>query len=180
MTRWLALLRAVNVGGTGKLEMEDLRAALTEAGLAKVESYGASGNVVFASDLAEDALLSLITGILQTRFRLSGERALLRSSLAVARTIKLNPFPDAVTFRPSDLHVHFLHKPPLENAALNLTSYKGRERLRLDGQQLYIDYANGSGTSDLSPRFLEMALGTQGTSRNWNTVTRLHEMLTSP
>ena len=177
MTRWLALLRAVNVGGTGKMIMEDLRAALTEAGLQNVESYIASGNIVFEAEAGADDLRGLFNNILATRFNVTGERTLLRSSSDMKRVVRMNPFPDAVKFRPSDLHVHFLHKPPFEQASLNLTSYKGRDKLRLEGQHLYIDYANGSGATDLSPRFLETALGTQGTSRNWNTVLKLQEML---
>ena len=51
MTRYVGLLRAVNVGGTGKLPMADLRAMCAEIGFADVQTYIASGNVVFDSDL---------------------------------------------------------------------------------------------------------------------------------
>jgi len=47
MTRYVALLRAVNVGGTGKLPMADLKALCTELGFKRVETYIASGNVIF-------------------------------------------------------------------------------------------------------------------------------------
>jgi len=49
MTRYVGLLRAVNVGGTGKLPMADLRAMCAEIGFADVQTYIASGNVVFDS-----------------------------------------------------------------------------------------------------------------------------------
>lgn len=60
MTRWVALLRAVNVGGTGKLAMADLRRICADAGLIDPRTYGASGNVVFESALDEGALRSLL------------------------------------------------------------------------------------------------------------------------
>jgi uncharacterized protein (DUF1697 family) len=52
MTRYVALLRAVNVGGTGKLPMADLKALCLDVGLTRVEIYIASGNVVFESKSA--------------------------------------------------------------------------------------------------------------------------------
>jgi uncharacterized protein (DUF1697 family) len=51
LTIYIALLRAVNVGGTGKLSMSDLKALCLDAGFADVRTYIASGNVVFRSAL---------------------------------------------------------------------------------------------------------------------------------
>ena len=45
MTKYVALLRAINVGGTGKLPMTDLKALCEDAGFAHVQTYIASGNV---------------------------------------------------------------------------------------------------------------------------------------
>ena len=53
MTAFVALLRAVNVGGTGKLPMTELKAMCDAAGFAKARTYIASGNALFASDLPE-------------------------------------------------------------------------------------------------------------------------------
>ena len=52
MTTYIALLRAVNVGGTGKLPMAELKAMCNDAGFARVETYIASGNVAFDSKAA--------------------------------------------------------------------------------------------------------------------------------
>src|ERR1700734_674901 len=53
MTAFVALLRAVNVGGTGKLPMAELKAMCESAGLSAVRTYIASGNVLFESDRPE-------------------------------------------------------------------------------------------------------------------------------
>jgi uncharacterized protein (DUF1697 family) len=53
MTVFVALLRAVNVGGTGKLLMSELTRMCEVAGFTAVRTYIASGNVVFASDGTE-------------------------------------------------------------------------------------------------------------------------------
>ena len=47
MTKYIALLRAVNVGGTGKLPMARLKSMCNDAGFTRIETYIASGNVVF-------------------------------------------------------------------------------------------------------------------------------------
>ena len=60
MTVYVALLRAVNVGGTGKLSMTTLKSLCDEAGFAKARTYIASGNVVFESRLGEPAVKALL------------------------------------------------------------------------------------------------------------------------
>jgi hypothetical protein len=68
MTRYIALLRAVNVGGTGKLPMADLKSICLDAGFTRVETYIASGNVIFESKRAPSkvkATSKLASGLCQ-------------------------------------------------------------------------------------------------------------------
>jgi uncharacterized protein (DUF1697 family) len=58
MGSFVALLRAVNVGGTGKLPMSELKKMCEELGFSAVRTYIASGNVVFASRKSEAAIKS--------------------------------------------------------------------------------------------------------------------------
>jgi len=69
MTRYIALLRAVNVGGTGKLPMSELKAMCCDAGFARVETYIASGNVVFESKAAPSRVKAELEGRLQALYR---------------------------------------------------------------------------------------------------------------
>src|ERR1700730_1701483 len=55
-TKYVALLRAVNVGGTGKLPMTELVSLCESSGFVNARTYIASGNVVFESKLAEAAV----------------------------------------------------------------------------------------------------------------------------
>jgi len=66
MTTYIALLRAVNVGGTGKLPMEDLRALCAQAGFAKVRTFIASGNVVFSCRKSEAHVRALLGLVFRT------------------------------------------------------------------------------------------------------------------
>ena len=64
MAVFLALLRAVNVGGTGKLPMKDLRAMCTNAWFESVKIYIASGNVVFESGLGASRVQEILESAL--------------------------------------------------------------------------------------------------------------------
>jgi uncharacterized protein (DUF1697 family) len=66
MAVYIALLRAVNVGGTGKLPMTTLRAMCGEAGFSRVRTYIASGNVVFASPRPESQVKAVLEAALKS------------------------------------------------------------------------------------------------------------------
>jgi uncharacterized protein (DUF1697 family) len=176
MAVFIALLRAVNVGGTGKLPMQDLKAACENAGLRQVSTYIASGNVVFDTDKSAAAVKTLITDLLRDRFGLTKNHALICTPGRLAKVIAGNPFAAAAAKRPNLLMVSFLDGLPQPGAADALAAYKGPERLRLAGDHLYIDYAQGIARSKLTPAFLDKALKVPATGRNWNTTNKLLEM----
>jgi uncharacterized protein (DUF1697 family) len=175
MAVFIALLRAVNVGGTGRLPMQDLKAACEKAGLKRVSTYIASGNLVFEIDKSEPAVKTLITQLLRDRFRLTKNHTLIRTPRSLASVIAGNPFAAAATQRPNRLMINFLDGLPPAGFADALSAYRGPERLRLDGEHLYVDYAEGMARSKLTP-FLDKALKVPATGRNWNTTNRLLEM----
>jgi uncharacterized protein (DUF1697 family) len=175
MAVFIALLRAVNVGGTGKLPMQDLKAACEKAGLERVSTYIASGNLVFETDKSAPAVKTLITQLLRDRFGLTKNHTLIRTPRNLAKVIAGNPFAAAATQRPNLLMVYFLDGPAPAGLADALSAYQGPERLRLDGEHLYVDYAQGIARSNLTP-FLGKALKVPATARNWNTTNRLLEM----
>ncbi len=176
MNTFIVLLRAVNLGAIAKVPMQELCAALEAQDFKNVKSYIASGNIVLESELSAEDITTKIDQILNEQFNITGKRTVVRDQGAFERIVKRNPFPEATQSRPNQLHLHFMANQPQENAELSLTTYKGQERLRLDGDHLYIDYIHGAGESKLTTRFLEAALGTVGTSRNWNTVQKLLEL----
>ncbi len=66
MTAFVALLRAVNVGGTGKLPMGELVRLCESAGFCSVSTYIASGNVVFSSRETEARVKARLEQALQS------------------------------------------------------------------------------------------------------------------
>ena len=176
MPVFVGLLRAINVGGAGKLPMEELRAACGEAGLERVSTYVASGNLVFETGLSEAKAKALLVDLLRDRFGLTQNHVILRAPGALSDVIATNPFSDAADKRPNLLHVAFLDGDPRDGAAAALEAWEGPECGRLDGRHAYLDYENGAGRSKLTPAVLDRMFGVRHTSRNWNTVQKLAEM----
>ena len=166
MGSFVALLRAVNVGGTGKLPMNELKAMCEQLGLAAVRTYIASGNVVFTSRKSEAA----IKVALEERLEAYAGKAvgvLVRGAAEMARVAANNPFPKAA---PNLTVAIFLDSAPPSDA---LSGVRGRqdEEIRLGRREIYVHYPQGMGRSKLV-----IAAAKTGTARNMNTVATLAHM----
>jgi uncharacterized protein (DUF1697 family) len=166
MTTYVALLRAVNVGGTGKLSMADLKALCVELGFGRVQTYIASGNVVFDSGLAADSVASR----LENRLLAYAGKAVgvfVRTAEEMKLVLDGNPFADK---EPNRTYAFFL---PEGSAAEALHAIRGRadEEVRLGKREIYVYYPSGMGKSKL-----QIPAAKLGTARNLNTVARLVEM----
>ena len=176
MSVFVAVLRAINVNGTGKVPMKELKTACEAAGLRDVATYIASGNLVFEHDGTAEEVQAIIAGILRDSFGLTKNHTLIRAPEALARALADNPFPDAASDRPASLMLQFLEAVPPDGAAEALARWAGPERAHLSGDHLYVDYVEGVGRSKLLPAVLERLLKVAGTARNWNTSRKLLEM----
>src|SRR5215469_13531761 len=94
MASFVALLRAVNVGGTGKLPMSELKAICEELGFSAVRTYIASGNVVFDSRKSEAAIKAALEKRLEAH---AGKPVgvIIRSAAEMAEVAANNPFAKA-------------------------------------------------------------------------------------
>lgn len=165
MTVFVALLRAVNVGGTGSLPMAELKAICEGLGFSDVKTYIQSGNVLFRSDEAEKTVEERLDEALG---KTMGKRpgVMVRSRKELDKLAADAPFPKA---KPNFLLVYFLPEKPPGDALEKMVAPDGEEA-KLAYREIYVHYPNGSGRSKL-----KLALKT-GTSRNLNTVRKLAEM----
>ena len=162
----IALLRAVNVGGTGKLPMAELKAIAEGLGFEKVRTYIASGNLLFETKFEEAAAKAKLEGRLHEH---AGKAVgvMVRSAAEMAKVVADNPFAE----EPGDRVVAiFLDEPPPKSA---LTEHKNLndERIALGKREIYVHYPGGQGTSRLI-----IPAAKAGTARNMNTVEKLAEM----
>jgi uncharacterized protein (DUF1697 family) len=170
MTRYIALLRAVNVGGTGKLPMSDLRAMCCDAGFARIETYIASGNVVFESTTSASSVKAALEGRLRAY---SGKPigVIVRSASEMAAVLKSNPFPK---IEPKYTYIIFLDAPPPTDALTHVSGQQD-EQIRLGERELFVHFPGGMGRSKL-----KIPAAKTGTARNMNTVAKLVEMASKP
>src|SRR3569832_2338061 len=92
MPTFVILLRAVNVGGFGKLSMADFREILSGLGFKNVQTYIQSGNAVIDSDGSDASVTTSVTKTLQKRLGAPVD-VIVRTHNQLDSLIKNNPFP---------------------------------------------------------------------------------------
>jgi uncharacterized protein (DUF1697 family) len=163
MTRYVALLRAVNVGGTGKLPMSELKTLAEAAGFANVRTYIASGNLLFTSRLGETAVKKKLEQALHD-YAGKSVGVLIRNADEMAQVLADNPFPEAPGNRVVAI---FLDAPPAASA-LDDARHRQQERLACGKREIYVHYGEGMADSRLL-----IPAAKAGTARNINTIARL-------
>jgi uncharacterized protein (DUF1697 family) len=157
--------------------MEALRGLCESLAFRDVKTLVQSGNVVFRCKENDPArLCKKIGGAIEGKFGFRPE-IVVRTTAEMRSVVERNPFPERAKSEPNKLLVTFLAAQPDKDAQTKMKQIKiGPEELRLSGSELYIYYPDGAGKSKLPLVQLERALGTSGTARNWNTITRLLAM----
>jgi uncharacterized protein (DUF1697 family) len=166
MPSLIALLRAVNVGGTGKLPMSELKAMCEELGFSEVRTYIASGNVVFASRKSEAAVKAALEKRLET-YAGKPVGVLVRTADEMAKVLADNPFPKLA---PNRTMAVFLDRAPPADTLAGVRGQKD-EKIRLGRREIYVHYGEGMGQSKLVIPAAKL-----GTARNMNTVATLAKM----
>jgi uncharacterized protein (DUF1697 family) len=157
--------------------MTELRSTLADLGLRDVETYLQSGNVVLESgDRAVTGLAGTIELAIAETFGLR-IRVILRARKDLVAVTRSHPFLDTEADA-SRFHVVFLEATPDADKVAALDPDRSPpDQFEVIGREIYLRYPNGQGRSKLSLDYFERVLGIAGTARNWNTVTKLLEML---
>ena len=165
MTTYAALLRAVNVGGTGKLPMSELRAMCESVGFSNVRTYIASGNVVFESKLSEKSVKAKLERALET-YAGRPVGVLVRTGAELAVVLAKNPFSSAA---PNRTVAIFLDAPPPADL-LDSVSGQQTEEIALGTREIYVHYKD-----EIAHSKLKIPAAGTGTARNMNTIAKLAE-----
>jgi len=166
MPTYIALLRAVNVGGTGKLPMAELREMCVAAGFQDVHTYIASGNVVLRSPKSAVQVKQALEARL-AEYAGKPVGVVVRSGADLARVLVGNPFAEGA---PNRVVAIFLDDPPAADA-LDTVRHRREERIALGEREIYVHYGDGMADSKLV-----IPAARAGTARNMNTVAKLIEM----
>jgi uncharacterized protein (DUF1697 family) len=177
VTSYVVLLRAVNVGGRA-LSSERWREALATLGL-PARTLGTTGNALVEAGpgVRAEHLEKLVEDALVRTAGLATE-AFARDGRAWDRIVRGNPFPKEAAGDPAHLLVTVLRSAPDRGAWDDLKRcIPGRETVAPGERCAYVVYPDGIGRSRLTAALLERKLGVRGTSRNWNTVLRLQDLV---
>lgn len=170
--RWVALLRAVNLGARNKVPMARLRALLDDAGYGSVRTYIASGNVILDGPRGRGTVANGIERLVADAFGVE-TTAIMRTPGELVALVAGHPFGRDT----SQSHVVFLSgKPNAADARRLADADQSPDRAQLVGTDVYLLYPAGVQGSRLSAARLERLLGVQATHRNWRTVAKLAEL----
>jgi uncharacterized protein (DUF1697 family) len=172
-TRYVALLRGINVGKARQVDMPRLREVLTERGHDEVRTHLRSGNVLLDSTLGEKKLAADLSAAIEEEFGFAVP-VVLRTAAELADVVQANPL-EKVATDPKRYQVTFLPEKPAAKAVADLPPAEVGEYL-VRGRELYLWLPGGVTDTPLAAWKWDRLLGVPGTARNWNTVTKLAEL----
>ncbi|MET9413139.1 DUF1697 domain-containing protein [Streptomyces klenkii] len=176
MTTYVALLRGINVGGKKRVPMQTLRELLSGMGCGSVRTHLNSGNAVFTHPGPDpDGPARELERAIERELGFA-VTCMVRDADDMRRVVDADPFAGREV-DPARYVVTFLAGPadPAAVADVDPAAYAPEEFV-LAGRELYVYYAEGIRNAKLARVLTERRLGTAGTGRNWNTVTKLAAM----
>ncbi|MEJ2599279.1 MAG: DUF1697 domain-containing protein [Anaerolineales bacterium] len=149
MSRWIAFLRAMNVGGHN-VKMDRLRRLFESLGFTGVDTYLASGNIVFETE-------NMDVGELEKQIE-----------------VAYAPFRQEVLDKAMALNVAFLHGPLEDEAVQKLTNLRTDiDDFHVNGREIYWLCRKKQSQSTFSNAVLEKTIGRPSTLRGINTIRRM-------
>ena len=181
MPTWIALLRGINVGASGRIRMDALKQLMEQAVFTRVVTYIQSGNVLFDSDLPESAARETIERALKDGAGIT-TTAVLRTADELHALVRECPFAQeqiasaqAANLDGESFYVCLLNEEPDEKAQTKLAALEqGSDSFVLSGRTIYLLLTQSVRTSQLAIRLNRIFPNM--TSRNWNTMTKLDEL----
>lgn len=178
MPTWVCLLRAINLGSHNKVNMPALREALTSSGFGEVRTYMQSGNVVLASPLrSETKVAASVREVVAERMGVDTP-VVVRSPAQVRDLLAWNPFPEQAASRPQHVYALMLVDEPAPEAVAPLVGTDwGDDAVAARGRDVVVRYGVQMHDSRLQHATILKRLGTDGTARNWRTVSAIADLL---
>ena len=169
MTTYVALLRAINVGGRNKMPMAELRDLLGELKFTNVASYIQSGNVVCTTSKKPASVASSIKAGIADRFG-HDIAVVVRTAAEIEQIIADFPYLDA---DPKSSGVVFL--ADTYDGELDASAFTP-DQCTVAGANVHVNCPTRFAATKLTTAWIEKQTGLAGTRRNWATVLKLHQM----
>ena len=175
MSRFIAFLRAINVGGH-TVKMDRLHQLFESFGFSRVETFIASGNIIFeAKSVEPKALENRIEK--QLREALGYEVVtFIRTDLELGVIAGYKPFQQTVLDKAAALNIGFLKEPLDEQSRQELMGLRTViDDFQVNGREIYWLCLKKQSESTFSNAILEKRLGRRSTLRGINTIKKIAE-----
>jgi len=169
MNTFIALIRGINVGGHKKIFMADLKLLFESLGFEQVTTYIQSGNVVFSSEKKVN-LANKIAEAIEIKYGFKVP-VLVKKGSELSETLSKCPFYDEK--REKSYFILLKESPSQENIELTTGFSNPNEEFHIEGDCVYIYYAEGAGKAKMGNNFFEKKLKVIATARNYRTMTKL-------
>jgi uncharacterized protein (DUF1697 family) len=178
MIKYVAFLRAINVGGNNLIKMDELKMKFKSVRCEDVRTYIQSGNVSFNSKISDgNSLIMKIESELHKNLS-KDVLVFLRTSEQLKSIIEGNPFVKLTISNPSKLYVTFIKDELKQKPKLPfLSPKKDVEVLQIKDREIYCITHEINGRSGFSNQFIEKEFGVRATTRNWNTIIKVYDLL---
>lgn len=178
MTRYISILRGINVGGKRIISMSDLKQLYAGAGFCNLKTYIQSGNILFdsPSDATDLELATQIEKLIFEAYQFEVP-VIIRTITALQEALSENPFYQPQETNIEQLHLTFLKHYPTPEALITMENIDfAPDRFKISGNNVYVYCLNNYSDSKLSNQFFEKKLKVPATTRNWKTVVKLLEL----
>jgi uncharacterized protein (DUF1697 family) len=177
MTVYIGFLRGINVGGKNKIKMADLKKTLEAAGLAKVQTYLQSGNVLFMSEEAVEPLRQRIEQEISKAVGVSPS-VILRTIEELTQILTTCPYEADVLLEGETIQISVLSEDPPQQTSDILSKGKSDvDEFQINGREIYFLFRQSVLDSKLASNIQK--IGDTATTRNWNTMNKLAELATA-
>ena len=178
MSKYLSMLRGINVSGQRSIKIDELIKLYESLNYNNVRTYIQSGNVIFYSpkDNSEN-ITKKIEGKIKKEFSFDVS-VIIRTKYDLNYIINANHFLKRKNIEQSKLHLTFLLNMQEELISREIIEKKsGEDEFYIKGKEIYLYCPNGYGKTKYTNGFFEKHLNTIATTRNWNTVNNIFKMM---
>ena len=178
MTKYFAFLRAINVGGKNLIKMDELKKVFESLGFKNVTTHIQSGNVMFDSSTADETVLVKKIENLIHKNLSNDVLVFLRTIDELNEIVKLDPYQKLKFKVPTKLYITFLKDELKQKRKLPyLSSKKDVEIIRIKNREIYCNALEINGSYGFPNLFIEKEFRLKTTTRNWNTIIKVFELM---
>lgn len=175
MGKYIVFLRGINVGGHHKILMADLRNLLSTNGYINIQTYLQSGNIILESNKNSEQISTHIKEVIAKQYHFNIPVITITDS-ELQNCFSQNPFLEKEDIK--KLHVTFLSNTPKKSVINDLKiPAHNNDQYIIKKNIIYLITPDGFAKTKFNNNTFEKKLAVQATTRNWNTITRLVNLL---